>query len=215
MCNGDRSHSHWTPKRPDKRTAHPPRSLILPCSISATRTVCQADRVGCASSGGGGAGVSIACCRPACARSRSCSGLLTTFSSVKRLRAEMGGQLRIRTESSIRSSVIAYWTTHRVRTYATGINGQRTVLLVMHEKLGTPEYALAKGWSNMVSFRADTGEEWRDVLWICAHLASELVEHPARHSHRRRLVHKSDLGDKAREGHGRHLSERVKVQSWP
>ena len=145
MCNGERNHSHWTPKQPDKRTAHPPCGLILLCSISATRTVCQADRVGCASSGGGGAGVSVACCRPACARSRSCSGLLTTFSSVKRLRADMGGQLRIRTESSMRSSTIAVRTTYRVRTYATGMNGQRTVLLVMNKELGTPEYALSKG----------------------------------------------------------------------
>jgi hypothetical protein len=47
------------------------------------------------------AGVSTAA---ACARSRSVSGLRTTFSNVKRFRAETGGQLRIKTESSMRSS---------------------------------------------------------------------------------------------------------------
>ena len=39
-----------------------------------------------------------------CARARSVSGLRTTFSSVNRFRAEMGGQFRIKTESSTRSS---------------------------------------------------------------------------------------------------------------
>ena len=36
--------------------------------------------------------------------SRSVSGLRTTFSNANRLRAETGGQLRIKTESSMRSS---------------------------------------------------------------------------------------------------------------
>ena len=40
----------------------------------------------------------------ACARARSVSGLRTTFSNVNRFRAEMGGQFRIKTESSMRSS---------------------------------------------------------------------------------------------------------------
>ena len=40
----------------------------------------------------------------ACARARSVSGLRTTFSNVNRFRAEMGGQFRIKTESSTRSS---------------------------------------------------------------------------------------------------------------
>jgi len=39
----------------------------------------------------------------ACARARSVSGLRTTFSNVNRFRAEMGGQFRIKTESSMRS----------------------------------------------------------------------------------------------------------------
>jgi hypothetical protein len=40
----------------------------------------------------------------ACARSRSVSGLRTTCSNVNRFWAETGGQLRIKTESSTRSS---------------------------------------------------------------------------------------------------------------
>ena len=40
----------------------------------------------------------------ACVRSRSDSGLRTTFSNANRFRAETGGQLRIKTESSTRSS---------------------------------------------------------------------------------------------------------------
>lgn len=39
----------------------------------------------------------------ACARARSVSGLRTIFSNVNRFRAEMGGQFRIKTESSARS----------------------------------------------------------------------------------------------------------------
>jgi hypothetical protein len=39
----------------------------------------------------------------ACARSRSVAGERTTFSSINRFRAEIGGLFRIKTESSMRS----------------------------------------------------------------------------------------------------------------
>ncbi len=41
----------------------------------------------------------------ACARSRSVAGERTTFSSINRFRAEIGGLFRIKTESSMRSSM--------------------------------------------------------------------------------------------------------------
>ena len=58
----------------------------------------------------GGPGVEGCCCASSLLRareaSRSVSGLFTIFSSLNRLRADTGGQLRISTVSSCRNSVL-------------------------------------------------------------------------------------------------------------
>jgi hypothetical protein len=83
----------------------------------------------------------------ACERARSVSGLRTTFSNVNRFRAEMGGQFRIKTESSMRSSTkerenqqesLQWWWP------PTASKPGRTISLVMHQKFLVPGDALER-----------------------------------------------------------------------
>jgi hypothetical protein len=138
--------------------------------------------------------VSVACCstRFALASSRSVSGLSTSWCTVKRLRADIGGQFRMTTRSSVRSSAgDRLKKTHRRRELYV-----LTVLLVVNQKLLAPHNTLESSWLMRRCVRS------RD-----AYLAGKLVVDETGNRDCDRLVHKASLGHDSVECHRRHAGD--------
>lgn len=123
------------------------------------------------------------------AMSRSVTGLFSIFSSLNLFKADTGGQLRMVTISSLRSSV-----PNQVRARH---NEQSRTYDSFHHEPNT--------FYSVLCAVADTfNDRYSTIAMKRAHFSGYFVDNPARNCHGSGFVHATCFGDYASECHGWH-----------